>query len=147
MCHHPKEPTMNIEKLKDALLQATQEFWGRFGTPLLLSNLPKEISERGIPDYKQILASQSLKSFVNSLAEEKTIQVVTHPLHKAKIGLIPAGEHYSFSQEEDAVKAEDKTSGKSQAVKLLDILSKLSEEELEKVNIPVSVLAKLHRKP
>lgn len=136
---------MNHETLKDALILATREFWSTYSSPLLLSNLPKALSEKGIVDYKSILTTQSLKAFVHSLDGQGAIQVVVHPQHRAKIGLIPAGENYSFTEEKAAVKMGSSPTGESQAVKLLDILSKLSEKDLDKVIIPTSVLVKLHR--
>ncbi|APP99939.1 hypothetical protein PsaNZ63_00965 [Pseudomonas syringae pv. actinidiae] len=147
MCPHLEGPTMNDEQLKDTLIHATRDFWAAYSNPLLLSNLPSSLSEKGIADYKSILGNTSLKAFVSTLAEQGHLKVVTHPQHRAKIGLIPAEESYDFPQEEDAVKQKQKYTGDSHAVRLLDILSKLDDQDLVNLNIPVSVLAKLHRLP
>lgn len=136
---------MNEDQLKEALINATQDFWAACGSPLLLSNLPNSLSEKGIADYKSILGNISLKSFVSTLANQGNLKVVTHPQHRAKIGLIPAEESYDFLQDENAVKQKQKFSGDSHAVRLLDILSKLDDQDLVNLDIPVSVLAKLHR--
>ncbi|MFP3678427.1 hypothetical protein SB725_15025 [Pseudomonas sp. SIMBA_041] len=139
------EPTPFVTTLH----AATQDYWDANQKPLLLSNLPVIFAERQV-DYRTELDGETLKSFVRRTAGDATYKVITHPVHRAKIGLVPPQVEYKFV--DDAEPAQEAAASEiapvqNDAIALLNILSKLDPEDLEKINIPVSVLAKLFKQP
>ena len=67
------------------------------------------------------------------------------PVHKARVGIIPANENYEYSTSTKPPIAEQK--GKGEAVlRFLELLSELSEDEQRSVVIPVNVICKLLQK-
>ncbi|MFB4391032.1 MULTISPECIES: hypothetical protein [unclassified Pseudomonas] len=138
---------MDVQDLKDGLVASVNEFWALNQKPVLLSNLPALLTKRGLNDYKIALKGSSLKSFVSSIAGVDTFEVITHSKHKAKVGLIPPGKIYAFTESQKTVAPPPALTVSNRVSALLDILSGLSAEDLEKVVIPASVLVKLHRQP
>ena len=138
---------MDTQSFTKALASITQDFWNTHQKPLLLSNLPSYVQQQNIHNYKEILGAEPLKAFVTKAAGPTTFQVVTHPAHKARIGLIPASETYTFPEEpaiDSPLASHTQPHQTNDAIALLAILSKLSDEELEKVVIPVYVLTRLY---
>lgn len=135
---------MNPHDLEAGLVTLVHEFWAVNQKPLLLSNLPPLLTSNGLGDYKTVLSGSSLKSFVNRVAGTATFQVVTHPVHKAKVGLIPSGSTYTFTASEACATTQAPVTRPSRATELLDLLGHLSPADLENVVIPVSILVKLH---
>jgi len=133
-------------EIKTALQEITVEHWAAHGKPLLLSKLPPLIEAR-VTNYKDQLDKRSLKSVIKEVATDAGIRLVTHPTHQAKVAVIPASEGFEFTEDERP--APTKNAGVSQSqdeepvLLLLRALARLSPEELDKVNIPVSVLVKL----
>lgn len=138
---------MELTPFVTTLRAATQEYWDINKRPLLLSNLPGLFTEQQV-DYRAELNGETLKSFVRRTSNDATYKVITHPVHRAKIGLVPPQVDFTF--EVDPEPAKEAASSaippvQNDAIVLLSILSKLDPEDLEKINIPVSVLAKLFK--
>src|SRR5271166_1205398 len=137
-----------IKELSEIIANRTREEWDLTHEPYLLSKIPAALQG---DSYREIIAPQTLKQFVISLTD--TVQLVQHPIQKAKIGLIPKGENYSFSDFDRgaATSASDdktKVSYRNQkyiVLNFLEALSNLDAEDLEKIQIPVSVLVRLLR--
>lgn len=132
-----------IEELVDT-------YWEKNKEPLLLSNLSPLITQNiNDENYKNELEGKSLKQFISSRGEKTGWKIVQHPIQLAKIGLIPSESGFQFSADENILKSridvKPKNSRSSDAVALLDILKKLPASELEKINLPISVLVKLHK--
>jgi hypothetical protein len=137
------------QQIADHIVQRTLETWERKKEPYLLSQISTELSPKGL-NYKSVLgAGTTLKQFVSTLPG---VRVVIHPIQKAKVGLVPADSGFSFEIEpgvgaggglDDRPRRARVPSRKYVVMQFLDALSKLPEEELKSVNIPVHILAKL----
>ncbi|MDH1558245.1 hypothetical protein ACSMFQ_03340 [Ectopseudomonas chengduensis] len=140
---------MDIKDLEALVKEITQKNWSDQQKPMLLSNLPAELKKMGLEDYREVLSGISLKSFVSDTAGQDNYKVVSDPRAKAKIGLIPPEAEYEFAVKSESASADLGVKGaaaKNSAVALLGILSKLSNEDLEKIDIPLSVLVSLYKK-
>jgi len=143
------EEIMELTPFVTTLQAATQAYWDANQRPLLLSNLPVIFAEQKV-DYRTELDGETLKSFVRRTSGDATYKVITHPVHRAKIGLIPPQVDYEFEVGPEAAQEaapSEIASVQNDAIALLNILSKLDAVDLEKINIPVSVLAKLFKQP
>lgn len=130
-----------LKKIADDAWKASQE-------PVLLSDLPAELRLHDASlDYKEVLKPQSMKAFIKEGGAQFGIQLVAHPEQRAKLGLIPAGVAYTFPPTggTSAVQDEKSSVGSAEGVALMRMLAKLSDDDLSKITIPVSVLAKLFR--
>jgi hypothetical protein len=142
------EPTP--EGIAKFLIGRTNEHWGKNKEPYLLSYVTPELQALGI-NYKAILGpGTTLKQFAGTLADQ--LKIVVHPIHKAKVGLVPATSNFVFHAEPTVgpIHAEDRPKKKPRqpsqrfiVMQFLAALSRLSEEEIKSVNIPVSILARL----
>ena len=141
--------TVERTELGDHLRVIVNENWAQSERPILISLVPDHLRLRAPnEDYKSALGSASLKTFVKSSQNEFGYRVVEHPTQKAKVGLVPEGTDYKFPDDEaKAVEANPDTFNKSGAdgIALLKSLAKLSDSDLDKITIPVAVLAKLFR--
>lgn len=139
---------MNNTSISNALKRIVDSYWQENKEPILLSNLPS-ILEKEIVDFRDGMKGSSLKSFIKDSADSYGYCLIEHPVQKAKVGIIPSGEDYSFPEESESNKTVAKkklTQSKGNpAVNLLEILSELSKDDLEKVNIPLSVIVKLFK--
>ncbi|MFN3900848.1 MAG: hypothetical protein ACK4ML_10805 [Alishewanella aestuarii] len=130
----------NDNTLIGSIQSVTDRYWQSNNKPLLLSGLPKLLATE-CPSYQDILGDRSLKEFINQTHESADYKLVTHPQQKAKIGIIPKKESYTFSDIDSSVY-------QSRGVKLatlnfLAALESLPPNEMDKVIIPTSVLIKL----
>ncbi len=142
------------EKLIAALADLARKHWDDTQPdhqPLLLSNIPPLLKTRGL-DYREILGEQRLKDFAHAEESATTFAVVTHPVHKAKVGIIPSDETYTFPDDTPLTEAgRDRgpprlppTGGHAVAtIRFLRALAELPEEDLEGIVIPTRVLVKL----
>lgn len=130
-------------ELKTALRDIAKEHWTKYSHPVLLSNLPPLIDEK-IQDYKELLRGSSLKSYIIKESGAANVKLVEHPIQKAKVGIVPADTDFQFEPiPTDASAARKPKFDPSILLTFLNELSKLPDTEIEKVNIPVSVLVKL----
>jgi len=140
---------MELTPFVTTLQAATRAYWDANKRPLLLSNLPVIFAELMV-DYRTELDGETLKAFVGRTSDAATYKVITHPVHRAKIGLVPPEVDYEFEVDPEPVQEaapSEIAPVQNDAIALLNILSKLDAEDLEKINIPVSVLAKLFKQP
>jgi hypothetical protein len=143
------EPTR--EGIAKFLVDRTTEQWEKNKEPYLLSDVVPELQARGINNYRDILGpGVTLKVFAGTLADQ--LKIVTHPIHKSRVGLVPPTSDFVFHAEPTVgpVHAKEQTKKKPRqpsqrfiVMQFLAALSRLSEEEIKSVNIPVNVLARL----
>lgn len=147
------------DAIRDYAIQRTHEAWVE-KQPYFLARLSPELQARGV-NYKEVIGPRPLKRFLEEEAASH-LRVVSHPLKRNMIGLIPAGEHYEFASQ--IINSEDESTGVRQVEPLaheragkkpngrfivmafLDLLAELDPSDLDKVNLPTSILAKLVRR-
>jgi hypothetical protein len=142
--------TMNEtpDELNAFIIRQTNEHWEKKKSPYLLSNISTDLIPYGV-NYRNIIGEgTTLKQYVSGLPP---VRVVVHPIQKAKVGLVPASSGFAFEMEptvtggsgSERPKRPRMPSQKHIVMQFLNLLSKLSAEELKSVTIPVHVLAKL----
>ena len=133
------------EDLAEKIVALATANWGETSKPLLLSRLGPDLKAEDF-DYKEILAGQGLRNFIDK--EIADLTVAQHPQQYAKVGVHPASQTFSYS---DAI-VEDKPEP-SEFDKLrknrrafygfIQAISELPPEEIEGVNIPARVIVRL----
>lgn len=132
-------------ELQAALRDIAKEHWATYSHPVLLSNLPPLIEEK-IQDYKKLLRGSSLKAYIKESSAANGVKLVEHPTQKAKVGIVPADIDFQFEPiPTDASAARKPKFDPSILLAFLNELSKLPDTEIEKVNIPVSVLSQINQ--
>jgi hypothetical protein len=141
-----------MEKTKDAMLDflttKTQQWWEANRSPYLVSYISPELSAQGVNWHEIVGEDVKLAKYLQENAEGR-FKVVVHPWHRAKVGLIPENETFEYLT--DALPKEATTRAehfrapnrKFVILNFLQALAELDKEELDKVHIPVSVLARL----
>lgn len=137
------------ESLNEFIVRKTNEHWEKTKAPYLLSYVTTDLAPLGA-HYRNIIGEGvTLKQYVSGIP---SVRVVVHPLHKAKVGLVPANVQFSFEIEPsvrssglvtEPLKRPRMPPQRYIVMQFLNLLSKLPEEDLKSVNIPVHVLAKL----
>jgi hypothetical protein len=132
-----------------------KQSWEKFKKPILLSLLGSELSVLN-PDYNELIEPLKLREFLTANADEN-FSIIQHPHQKAKVGLIPTNETFAFPVEEkvELTKLDRHTrteqsghrraQGKYVVQNFLDLLSNLEAEDVERVQIPIDVIAKMIR--
>lgn len=136
-----------VDDIRKHVIAKTTEVWSTSQQPYLISHISPELRAKGI-EYKDIIAPQTLKQFLGTVGE---VRIVQHPLHKPKIGLVPHGVAFEYEEDATVSRSTESTTPKRPrqpssgyiVIQFLDALSKLDKEDLDKVNIPVSVLAQI----
>ncbi|WP_018896463.1 hypothetical protein [Rhizobium sp. 2MFCol3.1] len=140
------------ETLAQIIVAETKRYWDDEHKPLLLSDLvPILINEKY--QYKDLIAPLTLKQFVSSMSGK--VKVVQHSQQKAKVGVIPPDETYSFEihavaderepVKDSLVRKSHARSNKYVVLNFLEALSTLDKEDLDQIVIPAGILAKLVR--
>jgi hypothetical protein len=125
--------------------------WERDQSPYLVSDIGNDLKAEGI-SYRDIIGEEiNLVGFLRENAAGK-FKVIAHPIQKAKVGVIPPDRDYSFdrrveptpdSSERRFERTRRQTPKKYVVLNFLEALAELDESEIEKIQIPLSVLAKL----
>lgn len=135
------------EELIEKIKCLADEAWAEDQRPLYLSNLPFRISVKYPEfDYKSVLGSDSLKQFILNTEESGGYKLITHPSQWAKVAVAPKWVDYQFPESLKCVDSELKTydsDGEKKVITLLKTLGNLSEDDLDKVNIPISILVNM----
>ncbi|KPW57628.1 hypothetical protein [Pseudomonas syringae group genomosp. 3] len=137
----------DLQQVKESIKAVAKDYWDTHKKPLLLSNLPP-VLEAKAPNFKSILGSQNIKSFIKDYATEMDVRLIEHATHKAKVAVAPLTATFDFPTESTAESKNVKTprsalKGDKAVLALLHSLSSLSDEDLDRVSIPVSVLVKM----
>ncbi|MRR56608.1 MAG: hypothetical protein EG824_00095 [Deltaproteobacteria bacterium] len=139
---------MDKDDLGKKLKQMADDAWKSKQAPVLLSMIPAYLKQLAPEDnYRTATEKLSLKAFILQTGSEFGYQLIEHPTQRATLGLVPAEVKFSFSSEPKSENIPDHqtTRTEEQGIALLRMLAKLPDVELDKVVIPVSVLAKLFR--
>lgn len=138
----------SIEKIKSIV----DSHWAESNQPILLSNLqPKIIEQITKEEYEKLLNGKTLKKFLEETSSNEVgYRVVIHPDQPAKVGAVPFGTDFYYGKVTSnkvtpSIDKEATTKKPNRAVALLRILSLLSDDDLEKINIPASVFVKLYK--
>lgn len=132
----------NTNTLGITIKEILSDYWETNKKALLLSNLSPLLIDK-IPDYKQTLAGKSLKDFIRESSHEFEYKLVEHPAQSAKIGVIPEGVDFSFLNEKSIQQEKLETNYEKSIFYFLKELKKLDPEDIDKIQIPLSVLVKL----
>lgn len=138
-------------QLIDFLGERAKVHWEKKGEPYLLSLVSPDLkSDR--KTFKDAIGGGSLARWAEG-TEQDQFKVVRHPVQKAKVGIIPGDKTYDYPVDDlneigggHRLLAEVSIKGRSRkpvVVRFLESLSRLDEEDLAKVQIPVSVIVKL----
>lgn len=143
----------DTEWLKEFIKKRTLEVWKDSKKPYYLSFIATDLSKNNA-DYKPIIAPLRLRQWA-TVTDIDGLKLVVHSKHKAKVGYIPENVEYSFNDEESVKSSEDTVASTNKLryreadrrplFSLLESLSKLSNEELETVHIPVKIFVRLFK--
>jgi len=119
--------------------------WKEKGEPYLLSNAVTDFRKHG--DMKSVIGKTSLKSWILNKADSLNVKIVTHPVEKARIVVVPGDSEFSFQQERKTTLAKEKKelSNREITMLFLGILGSLPQHDLDEIDIPVKIIAKLMR--
>lgn len=146
------EATLNRNELVEFLVSETRSHWDLLQQPLYLADIPSLLREKKSIDYKTILGDQRLKAFSEETSGDSSYLVVKHPFQKAKIGLIPVGESFTFPEEKIVVsprawwspKVEERETNTNRiTLEFLKAVSGLTPEEQASIVIPTHIIVKL----
>lgn len=128
---------MSKENLKNEIISLCEAHWEKSATPLLLSGIPSML----LPelDVKEVLGAIKLKDFLSETSGEGGYKLVVDSKHKARIGIVPYSENYSYSS--DLV--QDSVSSVSNLNAFKQIFSGLTQEEQSRISFPLDVLLKI----
>lgn len=123
--------------------------WQSSQEPFLLSQAAPGMKASGL-DYQAILGDERLKAFVKRTEEQGGYRLVSHPVQKPKIGIVPAGETFEFSADDLGDGGERIPYRRPEASQsdyssraIVRALSRLSDEELDQIVIPTRIFVKL----
>lgn len=133
---------MSDEKdaLKKEIVNILKKRWEQSKEPFLLSKIPSMVND---VSYKDALAGQSLKNFINETSGEDSYRIVEDPKHKARIGIVPFGEAYANPETTNNKTTKITLNNKDILVDFLKLLSSLPDEDLDSIVIPARILVKL----
>lgn len=133
---------MKNDDLLKALRAIAEESWASRNEPVLLSVLPKLLSDRLSGDYRETLGSRSLKSFIKESGEKNGFYLIEHPTQRAKLGIAPVGAGYKFPSDDSIMPTVDEISDQD-VNGFVRILETLTPEEIGRVSFPASFLVRL----
>jgi hypothetical protein len=135
--------------LKALVARRTQETWRRLRGPYYISFIAIDAAKENV-DYKSIISPLKLRQWALTV-EVDGVKAIAHPVHKAKVGFVPAAEEYVFDDTDAnaAAKASPITrppfasQTRRSTLQFMEALSTLSDEELDKITIPVRIIVRL----
>lgn len=132
---------MNVDDLKAAIEKETTEYWKNNKKPLLLSGLVPHLESHNFR-LKDVIGEQRIKDFIQQTSSKGAdYKLIVDPVHKAKVGVIPSNESYSYTPV--ILDIEGRKTNQKITMEFLALVSKLPKEEAQQVHIPTHVLAKL----
>lgn len=133
--------------LKNYLEEKVHEHWNLSRDPFLLSFIGKDYKKDAIKEQTEGL---SIISWINKNSELLSVKIVSHPSQKAKIGLIPKNENFSYQGEEFEIDTlsinnnKEIMSDRDLTLSFIALLQrKCTSKELEQIHIPINILLKL----
>lgn len=140
---------MNQDKdwLKALVARRTQETWPKRQQPYYISFIATDATKEGA-DYRVIIAPLKLRQWALTV-EINGVKAIAHPVHKAKVGFIPAQEEYVFADGEGSQVSElapkdlMRASTRRLTIQFLEALARLPDEALDEILIPVKTIVRL----
>lgn len=134
---------LNEAKLIAYIANEAQAAWDNNEQPFFFSNLAPALKKDGL-NYRDVTGEMSLVAWASEVNQDQWT-VVRHPQQRSKVGAVPGDVQFSFEMSDTALGREDpaRLRKKPVVIRFLEELAKLDQEELSKVNIPVSVIVKL----
>ncbi|WP_173913110.1 hypothetical protein [Acinetobacter sp. Marseille-Q1618] len=122
------------------LKESVSESWKKTGEPFLLSSIGSKFTKEEI---KQNTGGLSITNWIRNNLDSLDLKIVSHPTQKEKIGLIPKNQNYSYETNEISVIRTNLTD-RELTLSFIELLQKkCTPKELEEINLPLKVLAKL----
>lgn len=133
-----------IQELGAVLKQTAENYWTERQSPLLLSNVHFHVAPI-LPNYREALEGRPLKEFILQTAAEFKYQLVEHPTQKAKVAVVPEGVEYQFPLTPSTASQSPREKDQSANIVMafFERVAKLAPEDIDRINIPTSVLVKL----
>lgn len=132
---------MTTDNLANTLREIAIENWQAFRQPMLLSGLPKKLSERLDADYRQILGAVTLKKFIKDSGPAMGFRLVEHPTQRSKLGIVPTDVDFEF-QIEPSIPVSD-TLSYQDIQGFTRVLRSLTPDELRRMALPASLVVRL----
>lgn len=134
---------MTKEELQSKLEKLTCDYWDKNQKPLLLSGLVPAIEREGIL-LSDVIGEVRIKEFIKQTSYEGAgYKLVVDPIHKARIGIIPSKENYSYSGRVDTSSNATLDASHKTTMDFLALIKQLPKDEADQVHIPIRILAKL----
>lgn len=141
----------NIKKLSDFLVERANKEWSEKNQDYHLARVDSEFKELFKEDYRDYLGKyEKISEFARNVPG---IHVNQDPKARAKIGIRPEDKKDVVDQEPAGIEPAKRrpvnyaySPEERSLIQFLRLLSNLPDEELQKISIPVSVLAKITRK-
>ncbi|WP_426051574.1 hypothetical protein [Brevundimonas sp. SL161] len=140
--NEPDSKPWDRDRLADYVVEKAVKFWGESKEPYLLSYIAPDLTKIGV-SYKEILGPIKLKDFLSEDTKSR-LNIVSHSLHRAKVGVVPAGVAYRFP--DDHIKVIEGTAdaaGQKAILAFVDVISAMDDDALENWNIPASVIKRI----
>lgn len=142
------------EDLISFILKRTSEEWENKNVPYYLSNVSPDLRSERV-DYRPIVEPLTLKQFVESRMHS-VVDVYVHPKHKPKIALVPKGSAFAFedvkkdpiidhpsSDQKGRITKDASFASRRTVMQFIDLVSRLDRQDLDRISVPLDVLAKL----
>jgi hypothetical protein len=132
---------MTKDDLIGALQAVAKNFWDEYQRPMLLSQLPKVLEGHLQADYKPLIGTASLKSFIKETEAVGAYRLVEHPTQRAKVGIVPNVSDFEFTAEME-LPSTDRLS-RQDIEGFTRVLHSLTADELRRVSLPASLVVRL----
>lgn len=135
--------------LKDLVETRTLETWEKLQRPYYISFIATDSAKQS-QDYRAMIAPLKLRQWAMT-TDITGVKVVAHPVHKAKVGFVPADKDYTFEEgaaestsDPSAVAPRPPASPHRRAtLQFLQTLSALPDDELDEIDIPLRTIVRL----
>jgi hypothetical protein len=142
---------LSPEEFDKFVQERTEAHWEEHKTPYLLTYISPDLVKHKGTTYTEIIFPFNLKRYLSE--KQNLFKIVQHPTQKPKVGLIPVDANFQFDVNEapSSVKAsEEKVSNQRRPIpskyvvlNFLELISKLDKDEIEEIQLPLPIIAKL----
>jgi hypothetical protein len=137
--------------MKEFIQKRTDETWSLSRRPYYLSFIATDMTKAGV-NYKPIIEPLKLRQWATTRDIPDT-KLVVHPVHRAKVGFVPKQQDFNFETDKPPIptppseRVTPQSGGSSRdryrLLQFFDLLSKLDDEELGEIQIPVKTIVRL----
>lgn len=134
---------MTIEEFKNKLEKLTADYWAKNKKPLLLSGLIPMLERDGVL-LSEVIGDVRIKEFIQQTSgKDAGYKLVIDPAHKARVGVIPSNESYSYLNTINTNSSIVLDTSQKITMDFLALIKQLPKDEADQVHIPIRILAKL----